>query len=444
MKNNRFLKAVSAVLCLLFLGSLLPAGYTRAESVSGDFEYRLVPNMTAEILSFAPGAILYEIPTELDGYPVSAIGPRAFENAQVNFDLVIPEGITRIGDSAFCNAEELYTVSLPASLEYVGHNPFEEIFLYQFKLSPDNTALEVRDGMLFSKADNRLIACPDPDGDEITVPAGTKLIDNGAFHACSQVSKITLPDGVLRIGDGAFRGCDCLDTVNIPDSVTYIGDYAFYDCSRLESLTIPDSVTHIGASAFSGCSNCEGLALPAHLTELGDYAFYLCGELRSVSVPDSLLYVGSNPFAACFYLYEITASLDHPALEVIDNVLFSRADKRLVCYPSGLDAEEYAVPDGTAVIGELAFSDSEYIGSILLPDSVTEVQQGAFFVSSPCTVTMPASVLLIDEDAFITFPPYIFIDPAPGSYAESYALRRGLLKTETSVAYFSRGAYIYG
>ena len=50
----------------------------------------------------------------------------------------------------------------------------------------------------------------------------------------------------------------------------------------------------------------------------------------------------------------------------------------LVCYPSGLPATEYAIPDGTLSIGESAFAGCNSLTSITIPDSVTSIGEDAF------------------------------------------------------------------
>ncbi|MCQ2312722.1 MAG: leucine-rich repeat domain-containing protein, partial [Paludibacteraceae bacterium] len=71
-------------------------------------------------------------------------------------------------------------------------------------------------------------------------------------------SKITYKKqtySVTKIGIGAFAWCDGLKSVKIPNSVTTIGDGAFFVCSGLKSVTIPNSVTTIGERAFYNVNN---------------------------------------------------------------------------------------------------------------------------------------------------------------------------------------------
>ncbi len=160
--------------------------------------------------------------------------------------------------------------------------------------------------------------------------------------------------------------------------VTTIGNLAFFLCHYPTSVTIPDSVTRIGKDAFFGCKS-----------------------LVSVTIPDSVTEIENNPFGECSSLIEIVVSPDHPTLAVIDQVLFSKPDKRLVCHPCGLTATEYTIPQDVQIIADSAFSGCEFLTSITIPDSVTSIGEWAFSSCRSLTsITVPDSVASIECGAF--------------------------------------------
>ena len=303
---------------------------------SGDYEYRVLDDGTAEITKYSGKDETLEVPDVLDG-----------------------RSVTRIGDVAFLWCNSLTSVTLPDSVLSIGRNPFFGcIYLREIRVSPDHPALDVIDGVLFSKADKRLVCYPPAlENTEYTVPKGVRII----------------------------------------------GDYAFESCKTLTSITLPNSLTEIGNSAFSDCD-----------------------LLISIMLPDSILNIGRNPFYGCDSLKEIQISPDHPALDVIEGALFSKADKRLVCYPPALENAEYTVPEGVCIIGYSAFIRCESLKSITLAESVTVIDEFAFgWCTSLMSITVPSSVESIGIMPFFKCQNLTLTVPRD-SYAASYAKENGI------------------
>ena len=381
MKRTVCLLLVSLLCVLCLAAAAEEAGEQREEFTVGDYTYALLDDGTAEIIGYNGSAETLDIPAELDG-----------------------KRVTRIGDVAFSWCNGLMTsVTIPDSVTEIGRNPFINCdVLTGFRVSPDHPALAVIDGVLFSKADRRLVCYPAGLGsDAYTIPQGIEIISDSAFWGCGGLTSIAIPDSVTEIGDSAFGGCRGLTSIAIPGSVTEIGDSAFESCSGLTSVAIPDSVTRIGEYAFSGCGSLTSVAIPGSVTEIGKYAFFRCIGLTSVAIPDSVTEIGSNPFIWCDTLTGFRVSPDHPALVVIDGVLFSKADRRLVCYPFGLDSDAYTIPQRIEIIGDSAFYVCSGLTSIAIPDGVTEIGDYAFYNCSGLTsIAIPGSVTRIGDSAF--------------------------------------------
>ena len=324
---------------------------------SGDYEYSLLEDGTVEIVKYKGRDQELSIPEQLDGNTVTAIGDEAFIWNYNLASVKIPDSVTFIGDRAFAWCDSLTSVTIPDSVASIDGNPFLDcVSLMSIHISPDHPTLDIIDGVLFSKPDKRLVYYP-------------RALDAESY---------SIPNGIKIIGDGAFYRCEQLTSITLTDSVTSIGDSAFFECSSLTSVTIPESVTSIG-----------------------DYAFGCCPSLTSITIPDSVISIGMNPLLACIGLMSIRVSPDHPTLETMDGVLFSKPDKKLVYYPYTLDAESYSIPDGIEIIGDWAFSDGTNLTSITIPNSVTSIGDNAFnFCQGLTSVTIPDSVTSIGEGAF--------------------------------------------
>ena len=210
MMQKRNLWAVLAAVLLMVLAT---NGAMADEDVftSGDYQYCILEDGTAEITNYFGRDSVVSIPETLDG-----------------------KTVTSIGESAFSGCRALTNIKLPDSVTSMGVNPFAGCGrLKNIQVSPEQPVFTVIDGVLFNKEEKSLICYP----------------------AGKQEEAYEVPQGIQQIKSEAFYGCSALTSIELPDSVTSIGEYAFYDCSALTSIELPDGVTSIGDQAFWGCNN---------------------------------------------------------------------------------------------------------------------------------------------------------------------------------------------
>lgn len=298
------MKKLSALLLVLLL-AVPYAGFAEendgpARYTSGDYEYIILDDGTAEIAKHKGSATEVTIPSTLDGKRVSRIGNTSFGG---NFSLVsvvipygvtkidiaafadcvcltsvtIPDSVTDIGTLAFSDCLELPCVSLPNSVTRIGQRAFEGCEsmtsftipdsvtqmgdnpfgicknLTEMILSPDHPYLYMEDGVLFSRPDHRLISCVNPpDLTLYEIPDGTEIIGGYAFEWLD-LYDVAIPGSVREIGDAAFYNCDQMHFINIPEGVEKIGDYIVLGDYIPFTASLPGSLTSISDEAFSLC-----------------------------------------------------------------------------------------------------------------------------------------------------------------------------------------------
>jgi len=240
-----------------------------------DFEY-VISNNKAVITGYNGSATKVEIPSVIEGYPVTRIQQNAFDNCRNLTNVVIPSDIT-IDDDAFSNCNS-------------------SMYILKYRVS--NGKATITDCILENRAD---VVIPSIIGEYPVTSIG-----DYAFYSCESLRNVTIPNSVTSIGDDAFYSCKSLTSVTIPNSVTSIGDDAFAYCSSLTSVTIPNSVTSISNSAFAACSSLTSVTIPNSVTSIGDYAFRGCSSLTSVTIPDSVTGIGNSAFAGCSSLTSVT------------------------------------------------------------------------------------------------------------------------------------------
>ena len=412
----------------------------RAESSSG-WSY-VLENGRAVITGYSGSDA--NIPATLDGHRVTAIGENALPYKS---SVTLPEGITEIRrdafrdgsfieielpaslttieELAFHNCSGLTSIRIPAGVRNVTGNPFVGCLnLVSIRVAPDHPALAVKDGILYSKTDRRLICLPfnivatDRFRSVTRRQASEEEIANhtswGSVYGLEQDPEnpevyyfvdtdyvCTVPDRITAIGSYAFAGCEALTRVVLPGSVTSVGDYAFSGCYNLKALALNSGVKTVGDYAFAGCSGMQSVNLPDTLTSIGCYAFSGCGGLSGVRIPNAVSKIGDNPFVDCRMGLILEVDGGHSHLQLVDDVLYAKADRRLVYCPTGKSAENLTIQEGTKIIGAKAFAGANSLREITLPNSVTEIREDAFRdLSNLETVRLPDSLTVIGDRAF--------------------------------------------
>ena len=375
--------------------------------------------------------------------PVTEIGSRTF-NYYGTTSVTIPANVTYIGREAFSNCTSLETVN------FVEGSRLESIDSYAFSGCTGLGAITIPAGVTniywgaFSYC-NKLT--------NVTFAAGSKLeaIYTNAFSYCTNLTSITIPAGVKRytddyypgIADNPFIGCIKLATITveagnqdfsseggilynkdktellayptapanftIPASITNIGWYAFSNCENLTSVTIPGNVKYISNSAFSNCGNLTSVSLTTGLETIGNNAFSYCPkltgitlpeglwtidgwafaftDLKTIAIPASVEYIIENPFVGCDNLATITVDPSNTNFEIIGGILY----QKIYSDP----------PNNTDFTSHFLLSYPTATGIITnLPSTLTRIRYDAFYGTAITEITLPATIMIIEDGAF--------------------------------------------
>lgn len=242
---------------------------------------------TGTIKKYNGNDAVVNIPSEINGTPVTTIGNAAFRDSSVT-SVTIPASVTEIGANAFAGCTNLTSVTYGgdwSNLTIQSGNPAvedaakdaanEQLFDFEFILN--NTAVVV----ISYKGTAADVTIPSRyQGKPVTT------IGHAAFFN-SAVTSVTIPDSVTAIPDYAFGYCSQLTNISIPNSVTFIGFSAFNSCTSLKSITLPSSLSTIQSYAFYNCGNLKTIRIPVSVTSIGNCAFDVCPSLMTVTYPGS-------------------------------------------------------------------------------------------------------------------------------------------------------------
>lgn len=265
-------------------GTITGATFTiTATAPSRDFTFDAT---TGTIKKYNGNDAVVNIPSEINGTPVTTIGNAAFRDSSVT-SVTIPASVTEIGSNAFAGCTNLTSVNYEgdwSNLTIQSGNPAVQdaanapLFDFEF-IPPDNTAVIVTNYKYNGAAA------------DVTIPSRYQgkpvtTIGHAAFFN-SAVTSVTIPDSVTSISDEAFINCPKLTNISIPNSVTYIGFSAFSSCTSLKSITLPSSLSFISGALFLGCSQLTTIHIPVSVTSIGNNAFADCPSLMTVTYPGS-------------------------------------------------------------------------------------------------------------------------------------------------------------
>lgn len=257
-----------------------------------------------------------EIPQQVDGYPVYALGDWAFANQTELVDLVLPEGLEVVGWYAFSGCSKLNKLTLPQSLVELGGSVFKEctalkdlhlpsglsrlgphfsegcLRLEKIQVHEDNENFMAVEGIVYSKDGKELIGAPPGWKGRFHTPPGLEKIRGEAFWGCSTLEEVHLGLGVKIVGNHGFYGCPIKKLVLSPD-LTEIGEWAFGRGKQLQELQLPTerelpehllkelkrSLEGRNLRSFEGTARSMDLLLDER--QKGDLLFaYIVGELQ--------------------------------------------------------------------------------------------------------------------------------------------------------------------
>lgn len=247
--------------------------------VSGDYTYSIHSEadtgdaQTICIESYSGTDTVLELPAELDGKKVTALGEKLLTEADQIEEITLPASVKELGAFTFASCRNLKA----------------------YHVAEGDSIFESRDGILYAGDGKLLMRYPiGLEPTEFTVPEGVTDIGSVAFAGCRTLEKITLPESLVYIGVGAFTDCAVLNNVTVPSGVTEIEAFTFNSCSLLDTITLPDTITRIGNAAFAATA-LKSFEFPASCASVGQQAF-AATKMKEVTIPNTVTSLGYAAF----------------------------------------------------------------------------------------------------------------------------------------------------
>ena len=293
----------------------------------------------------------------------------------------LSDSVEEIGDYAF-SLSAVQSINLPSSLKSIGECAFS------------NTPLT-----------------------EITFNDGLESIGAFAFEY-TDITSVTLPESLVTISADAFTGCKSLTEINASERVKEMlrvkpEDYILYELDADGNATV---------TGICFATDDKTLVIPSTLdghpvTGIGKDAFSRLNEVSwtpwqptCLALPASITFI--DPASFQMNRSHITDIIVDPAnenYESVDGVLYDRKNHVLLAclYRNSYEDRTVRVKEGTRAIGEYAFCGKEpwdLFGNsriaVILPESLTEIREGAFANCELDVIEIPSGVKMISPHAF--------------------------------------------
>ncbi|MBP5308137.1 MAG: leucine-rich repeat protein [Clostridia bacterium] len=296
-------------------------------------------------------------------YSLTSLGEEAFACTNIE-TIVIPTSLVKLSKSVFSGTKQLHTVVFPTG-----------------------TKIEHIDQLAFaSSAVERAVSDINSESTAFTFPATIKVIDKQAFSYCRNITEFTFTldaNGKTKLGNAVSSGSGSSSGGGLGGSIgggaigggggtttaiAYaIGKFAFAN-TAITSFTFPETTKSGGTY------------------EVEANLFDECELLTTVEISSAVTSVNSM-FAGCYSITNVVVSENNPnftnQLDVGDSlpIIYNKTTTGAVTairYAYGNLGSSFTVPDGITEIGERAFDGHKELHHIIIPASVTAIEDSAF------------------------------------------------------------------
>lgn len=351
-------------------------GYVAAPSPSAAFTYTVTDGNAT--ITGRDDSLLTEmviIPPVIDGYPVTAIGDKAFRDlpSGVGGKMFIPDSVLVIGEESFAASAYMNMVYLSRNLTKMGEGAFGAC-LQLLDIRIPSSLTEIPDEAF---ANCWMLGLHD--NLRRYTGSNTVRIGDRAFVGCYALKSGDgqLSSALTEIGEGAFWACTALTELTLPDGIDRIGDQAFMGCESLASMTFKGEVVQLGASAFEDCVSLTALDL-MNVRSIGSAAMRGCTSLSTISLGSGLTYIGNEAFYGCTGVTEYVVSSENTAYTVCEGALMTKDETRLLAYPSSASVGSFTAPLTMTEVDDGAFHSLRYLKEITLPEGFCDYSAWMF------------------------------------------------------------------
>lgn len=399
----------------------------------------------------ASGSIDIKVPASINDKPTVALGMDAMSYMKDVRSIDVPDSVISIGACAFRHCEKLERVKLPSKLgefksdwfrncnalkdlalpgqlevlkpnifdipnlkrlhigqaaQSVEGGAFAKSRLESISISTDNPFMKT-DGKAIYSLDGTIMAALAVPSESYSILEGCKALGAKSFSNMACVANVVFPESLEIIGNFALSktGITCF---HAPGNLKIIMEKAFFDCESLQNVELNEGLVAIERNAFTATAIKE-LVLPSTIEHL-QFPF---------AARTDLVYAGSDA------TFRLDPNSEHITLDGAGGLYGNAEDGMHLIHMLDESTRSYCVQPGTVSVDEDAFASHPIIEEVVIAPSVRSIGAGAFkncgelrkvriedglesigkdaFLNTSIeSVFIPASLMDIGENAFVT------------------------------------------
>ena len=390
-----------------------PIAETPADSTSFRFSILSSSEHTAEVSGYSgtSGNVVIPSKTKIDGveYTVTAIGDQSFRDNSTIVSVTIPNTVTNIKSNAFRHCVNLEYVVIPSSVTTIGEGPFSDRNkLTAIYVDKENTHFVSYDGVLYSADMKKLVQYPCSKPNSVfEVPNSVESIEYLSFSSCPNLISLVLPNSLKTINWWAISSISSLKSLVIPNSVTYIEYYGIRKCKNLTIYCEADSKpsdwhsdwNYDGSPVVWGYSSSSQEDFTFTMISNNDKTVEVSGYTGTntiVMIPPTVV-LGGDEFSVVSIGYGAFKDCSNLQSVIVPNTITLIEDE---AFRNCSSLESVSLPNTIDYIGSCTFAECSSLKSVEIPNTVTFIGNGAFAESGLTSIVIPNSVTDISSYAF--------------------------------------------
>ena len=335
--------------------------------------------------------------------------------AKMSGSVDIDDTVTSIDKNAFCDCNNITQINIGKnvkSMDYVFRDTYMKK-INNIQISSENNYYYEANGSIIAKNDDKLLACYKIDGDTYTLPDSVQKIGAYAFRNQKQLKKVILPNSVelsnyafrihedvtsytyllsiesIHFGENYnnptknfefFSELETLKEITVSsenpnytsiDGILYDKDVKEILCfpNAIESYTIPESVT--SKSDSTSLDHLKNLTLSDTITDATNWVSY---NLESLHIGKNVGILKDNFSSNMKY---ISVNEENSTFKTVNNMLYSKDGSTFILCPAQTEGK-VVLENGVTEIKECAFANCTKITDIVIPDTVSKIDDNAF------------------------------------------------------------------